>query len=201
MLRGPWKTTTLLLLTASLTAARCLASTEIIVSVKEQTITLVEDGRRTAEFPVSTSKFGLGDSVRSFCTPTGAFTIEKKIGHRLPAGAVLKGLNFTGEVLRPDAPGRDPIVTRVLCLRGLQSSNRNAAARGIYIHGTPEEKSIGRPASYGCIRMRSRDVIALFDAVPIGTRVVVTDLPPSHLLAASSAVPAKADPHGDDWFR
>jgi len=89
----------------------------------------------------------------------------------------------------------------VLCLRGLESSNRNAAARGIYIHGTPEERSIGKPASYGCIRMRSRDVIALFDSVPVGTRVVITDLPPSKLLASSTTAAAKSDPHGDDWFR
>lgn len=172
-----------------------------MVSVKDQTITVVDGGKRKAEFPISTSKFGLGDSFRSFRTPTGTFSVERKVGDHLPAGAVLKGLHFTGEVLRPDAPGRDTIVTRVLCLRGLESSNRNAAARGIYIHGTPEERSIGKPASYGCIRMRSRDVIALFDSVPVGTRVVVTDLPPSKLLASSSTVAAKSDPHGDDWFR
>lgn len=201
MLRCFWKTSVLAFLTAALSGTSSALAAEIVVSVKDQTITVVEGGKRRAEFPISTSKFGLGDGFRSFRTPTGAFSIERKIGDRLPAGAVLKGLHFTGEVLRPDAPGRDTIVTRVLCLRGLESSNRNAAARGIYIHGTPEERSIGRPASYGCIRMRSRDVIALFDSVPIGTRVVVTDLPPSKLLASNSSVAAKVDPHGDDWFR
>jgi hypothetical protein len=170
---------------------------EIVISVKKQTMTVLEGRVRKAEFPVSTSKFGLGDRLRSFCTPTGAFAIDRKVGDQLPAGAVLKGLHFTGEVLRPDAPGRDPIITRVLCLRGLDGNNRNAASRGIYIHGTPEEKSIGKPASYGCIRMRSRDVIALFDAVPIGTLVTITDVPPDGLLAAST----KPDPHGDDWYR
>ena len=196
-----WKTSALALLTAPLCSTAAARSAEIVVSVKDQTITVVDDGKRKAEFPISTSKFGLGDSIRSFRTPTGAFSVERKIGDRLPAGAVLKGLRFTGEVLRPDAPGRDTIVTRVLCLRGLESSNRNAAARGIYIHGTPEERSIGKPASYGCIRMRSRDVIALFDSVPVGTRVVITDLPPSKLLASSTTAAAKSDPHGDDWFR
>ena len=191
----------LALFTASLCSTSLALAAEIVVSVKDQTITVVDGGKRKAEYPISTSKFGLGDSFRSFRTPTGAFSIERKIGDRLPAGAVLKGLHFTGEVLRPDAPGRDTIVTRVLCLRGLESRNRNAAARGIYIHGTAEERSIGKPASYGCIRMRSRDVIALFNSVPIGTRVVITDLPPSELFASSSTLAAKADLHGDDWFR
>lgn len=183
---------------AALAIAPAGLATEVVISVKRQTMTILVGGARTAEFPISTSKFGLGDGFRSFRTPTGSFTIERKVGGHLPEGAVLKGLHFTGEVLRPDAPGRDPIVTRVLCLRGLDFTNRNAAARGIYIHGTPEEKRIGQPASYGCIRMRSRDVIALYDAVPVGARVTITDVPPSGLLAGSVN---KVDPHGDDWFR
>ena len=171
-------------------------STEVVISVKNQTMTILNGQTRKAEFPISTSKFGIGDGFRSFRTPTGTFSIQRKVGDNLPLGAVLKGLNFTGEVLRPDAPGRDPIVTRVLCLRGLSDSNRNAAARGIYIHGTPEEKRIGQPASYGCIRMRSKDVVELYKTVVIGTLVKITDLPPRGLIAS-----AKTDPHGDDWYR
>ena len=74
----------------------------------------------------------------------------------------------TGEILVPDAPGRDPIVTRILWLRGREAQNANAYGRYIYIHGTPEERNIGTPASYGCIRMRSRDVIQLYDIVGCG---------------------------------
>jgi hypothetical protein len=170
-------------------------ATEVVISIKNQTMTVMEGRMRKAEFPVSTSKFGLGDSFHSFRTPTGTFAIDRKVGDHLPPGAVLKGLNFTGEVLRPDAPGRDPIVTRVLCLRGLGSGNRNAAARGIYIHGTPEEKTIGQPTSYGCIRMRSRDVIALFNTVPVGTRVTITDAP------QTSSLLAKTDSREVDWYR
>jgi lipoprotein-anchoring transpeptidase ErfK/SrfK len=184
----------LLYLSAALTRSPGARAAEIVISIKKQTMTVLEGRTRKAEFPVSTSKFGLGDSFRSFRTPTGTFAVERKVGDRLPAGAVLKGLHFTGEVLAADAPGRDTIVTRVLCLRGLDGSNRNAAARGIYIHGTPEEKKIGQPASYGCIRMRSRDVIALYDTVPVGTRVMITDGPPS-------GAADKPDLHGDDWFR
>lgn len=182
----------------ALAAVPSACATEIVISVKNQTMTVLEGRTRKAEFPVSTSKFGLGDTFRSFRTPTGVFSIERKVGDNLPSGAVLKGLHFTGEVLRPDAVGRDPIITRVLCLRGLSGSNRNSAARGIYIHGTPEEKKIGQPASYGCIRMRSHDVIALFNTVAVGTLVTIGDVPPSRLLASSETKP---DPHGDDWYR
>jgi lipoprotein-anchoring transpeptidase ErfK/SrfK len=42
------------------------------------------------------------------------------------------------------------------------------------IHGTNRPDSIGTFASYGCIRMRNADIIDLFDAVKVGTRVVVT---------------------------
>jgi len=182
---------------AALAMAPGAGAAEIVISVKKQTMTVMEGRTRKAEFPISTSKFGLGDTFHSFRTPTGTFAIQRKVGDNLPSGAVLKGLHFTGEVLRPDAAGRDPIVTRVLCLRGLGIGNRNAAARGIYIHGTPEEKRIGQPASYGCIRMRSRDVIELFNAVPVGTLVTISDV--GGLLASTAA--AKADLHGDDWYR
>ena len=87
---------------------------------------------------------------------------------------VFKGRRPTGEVLRPNSPGRDPIVTRILWLRGRESQTRNAYGRYIYIHGTPEERKIGKPASYGCIRMRSRDVARLYNQVGVGAKVKVT---------------------------
>src|SRR5687767_2156147 len=82
-----------------------IQAAEVVISVKNQTMTLLEGKARKAEYPVSTSKFGLGDNFRSFRTPTGTFAIDRKVGADLPVGAVLKSLHFTGEVLRPDAPG------------------------------------------------------------------------------------------------
>jgi lipoprotein-anchoring transpeptidase ErfK/SrfK len=134
---------------------------------------LTDDGEFVKSYPVSTSKFGLGDRPGSKMTPLGTMEVAEKIGRGAPAGAVFKSRKRTGEVLRPNAPGRDPIVTRILWLRGTQTWNRNAFKRYIYIHGTPEEDKIGSRASYGCIRMKSRDVIDLFRRVPKGTRVIV----------------------------
>jgi len=151
------------------------ADTSVIVSVRDQQLAVVKDGLRMATYPVSTSKFGLGDRPRSYGTPLGTMQIAAKIGGGAPMGAVFKHRQRTGEILRPNSPGRDPIVTRILWLRGTESKNSQAFSRNIYIHGTAEERKIGRPASYGCIRMRSKDVVRVFDSVPVGTRVEVVD--------------------------
>ena len=148
---------------------------EIVVSVPDQKMVVLQNGLRVAQYPVSTSKFGVGDRPRSFATPLGSLQIASKVGQNAPMGAVFKGRRYTGEILKPNAPGRDPIVTRILHLRGLEDQNSRAYGRAIYIHGTPEEKRIGRPASYGCIRMKSKDVVKVFNSVPVGTRVEIVN--------------------------
>jgi len=150
------------------------SSTDVIISVPDQVLALVDRGRLIARYPVSTSKFGIGDSAGSYRTPLGTLFVSAKFGDKLPPGAVIKNRVPTGEVVTANAPGRDAIVARVIWLRGMEAQNRGARDRCIYIHGTPEEGRIGKPASFGCIRMRSRDVIALYDSVHIGMHVVIT---------------------------
>jgi lipoprotein-anchoring transpeptidase ErfK/SrfK len=149
----------------------------VVVSIPDQKLAVLKDGIRIASYPISTSKFGLGDRFNSYATPVGRLEIAQKIGSNAPLGTVFKGRHATGEVLRPNSPGRDPIVTRILWLRGTEPSNQNAFSRGIYIHGTPVERKIGRKASYGCIRMRSKDVVKLFDAVGVGTPINILNTP------------------------
>lgn len=160
----------------------------VVVSVPEQKLVVLEDGKPVGTYPISTSKFAIGDWPGSRGTPLGEMEIAKKIGGDAPLGAVFKDRRRTGEVLVPDAPGRDPIVSRILWLRGREPQNRNAYSRYIYIHGTAEERNIGRPASYGCVRMRSRDVIRLYDLVGEGARVSIVNAP------LASVVPALASP-------
>ena len=149
---------------------------EVIISVKEQKLMLLQNGAKVTTYPVSTSKFGLGDGFNTMATPVGAMAVAQKIGDHAPVGAVFHRRRLTGEILKPNAPGRDPILTRIIWLRGLEPSTARAFARCIYIHGTPEEKKIGKPASYGCIRMKSKDVAALYTQLPVGAVVkVVTD--------------------------
>jgi hypothetical protein len=153
-------------------------SSQIIISVRDQKLMLVQNGGKVATYPVSTSMFGLGDTWGRMTTPLGYLAVEKKIGDNAPTGAVFHNRRMTGEVLQPNTPGRDPITTRIIWLRGLEAQNAHAFQRCIYIHGTPQEKSIGKPASYGCIRMKSTDVAALYDRVPVGALVQIT---PEHL--------------------
>ena len=143
----------------------------IIISIRDQKLMLLQDGARIATYPVSTSKFGIGDNRGTMTTPLGMLQVVQKIGDNAPEGAVFHNRRLTGEVLKANAPGRDPIVTRIIWLRGLERDNAHAYNRCIYIHGTPQEKFIGRPASYGCIRMKSKDVATLYGQVPIGTLV------------------------------
>jgi lipoprotein-anchoring transpeptidase ErfK/SrfK len=122
-------------------------ATEVIVSVPDQVLALVDRGRLIARYPISTSEFGIGDSAGSYRTPLGTLFVSAKFGDKLPPGAVIKNRVPTGEVLTANAPGRDPIVARVIWLRGLEAQNRGARDRCIYIHGTPEERRIGKPAT------------------------------------------------------
>ena len=174
---------------------------EIIVSVKDQRLLLKTDGKPQAIYPVSTSRFGIGDRLGSYATPLGNFFVRIKIGMGQPLGAVFRSRRPTGEILKPNAPGRDPIVTRILWLEGTEPANRNAFSRGIYIHGTPQESALGRPASYGCIRMRSKDVAVLCDRVGTGVtvRIINDHLPersgwggflnPNRLVAVNASTP------------
>jgi lipoprotein-anchoring transpeptidase ErfK/SrfK len=149
-------------------------TSEVIVSVPDQVLALVDRGHLIARYSISTSKFGIGDSAGSYRTPLGTLFVSAKFGDRLPPGAVIKNRVPTREVVAGDAPGRDAIVARVIWLRGMETQNRGARDRCIYIHGTAEERRIGKPASFGCIRMRARDVIDLYDRVHIGTHVMIT---------------------------
>jgi hypothetical protein len=145
----------------------------VVISVAEQKLTILRDGMFWRKYPISTSKFGLGDSYGSYKTPLGKLRVCEKIGEELTPGSVIKERHATGEVLPANAPGRDPIVTRVIWLDGLEDQNHNARSRGIYIHGTTEEGKIGKPVSYGCIRMRSQDVLDVFEEVGIDTSVEI----------------------------
>jgi hypothetical protein len=149
----------------------------IVVSARDQKLALLDKGRLVALYPVSTSKFSLGDRPGSYGTPLGELEVAAKIGDGAAPGTVFKDRRRTGEVIPVDAPGRDPIVTRIIWLRGREARNQNAFNRDIYIHGTPEERNIGRPASYGCIRMRSLDVINLYNMVGRGAEVTIVDVP------------------------
>jgi lipoprotein-anchoring transpeptidase ErfK/SrfK len=146
----------------------------IHISIRDQRLTLMEDEIPIRNYPVSTSRFGIGTEEGSMKTPTGRFRVAEKIGGGLPSDAV-----FQSRVpLKPGdqlPPTEDLVMSRILWLDGLDEHNANTRDRFIYIHGTKHEDKIGRPASHGCVRMRNIDVVDLFELVDEGAHVTIEE--------------------------
>ncbi len=147
----------------------------IFVHVPSQTLDLLEDdGRLLRRFVCSTSRFGLGTESGSNKTPTGRFRIGEKHGDGAESGIIFKSRVPTGEIGRDDDE-TDHVQTRILWLEGVDAENANTKDRYIYIHGTNAESLLGTPASHGCVRLGNDDVIELFNEVPVGTEVVISE--------------------------
>lgn len=174
----------------SLTTPLTSPLNRVVISVKDQKLMLLQNDSKVAVYPVSTSKYGLGDFWGHMTTPLGYMQVAQKIGDGAPIGAVFHNRRFTGEVLKPNAPGRDPITTRIIWLRGLEAKNAHAFSRCIYIHGTNEERYIGKPASFGCIRMKATDVVSLYSQIPLGTLVEIV---PDHLPKSGKGMSESGD--------
>lgn len=155
----------------------------IEIDLAMQRLRLHEGDAVLLEAPVSTAANGPGELNGSGCTPRGWHVVRARIGAGSVPNTVFVGRRPTGEILTPElrasAPQRDWILTRILWLSGLERGrNRlgkvDTMRRYIYIHGTPDDEPVGVPASHGCIRMRNADIMALFELVPAGTRVLIT---------------------------
>lgn len=143
------------------------------LSIYAQTVDLKKGTQLLWSAPVSTAKNGIGEVEGSHCTPCGWFCISEKIGDQEPIGTVFKSRKPTGTVWNSNMPPTDEdlILTRILWLEGLEPSNANTKNRYIYFHGTNQELLIGRPASHGCIRLRNKTMIRLFESVETKTPV------------------------------
>lgn len=158
---------------------------ELDLSISRQKLRLLDDrGKTLKSYTVSTARNGAGERNGSECTPRGAHLVRAKIGAANPLNTVFKGRRPTGEIYTPELrrkyPGRDWILTRILWLSGKEPGfNRlgevDTMRRFIYIHGAPDEDTMGVPSSHGCIKMRNRDVLELFDLVPAGTPLTIRE--------------------------
>jgi hypothetical protein len=151
----------------------------LVVSVAGQTLSLFEEGQRIKQLPCSTSRFGIGQTEGSNRTPLGLHRIAEKIGAGEPAGTVFKSRKVVGHTSQPEFADAK-ITTRILWLEGLEpGSNRGSSvdshARYIYIHGTADQSGIGKPASCGCIHLADAELIPLFDQLPRGTLVWISE--------------------------
>lgn len=158
----------------------------IVVDVKSQSLHLLKDKNVIAKYPISTSRRGLGEKINSYQTPKGVHQIVEKIGDKVPEYGIFHRRQYLGKVWQPqphEKHRKDFIVTRVLRLKGLEKGlnagknrwgqNVDSEERAIYIHGTTMEWLVGKPTTKGCIHMKSRDVVDLFNRVPTGTLVLV----------------------------
>jgi lipoprotein-anchoring transpeptidase ErfK/SrfK len=144
----------------------------IHISIRDQLLTLKEDETPIRTYPVSTSRFGIGTEEGSFRTPIGRFRVAEKIGGDMPAETIFRS-RVPLKPGDPLPPTEDLVMSRILWLDGLDEDNANTRERFIYIHGTKHDGEIGNPASCGCIRMRNKDVVELFDLVDHDTPVII----------------------------
>ncbi|MCW8918851.1 MAG: L,D-transpeptidase [Gammaproteobacteria bacterium] len=165
-----------------------MSKTSIVVNIATQQLRLYQGGEVVMEVAVSTARNGSGEVSGSECTPRGRHRIRAKIGGGCAANTVFVGRRPTGELfseaLRAEQPQRDWILTRILWLCGMEpgrnrGGNRDTMRRYIYIHGCPDSDRMGSPSSHGCVKMRNRDIIELFDRVTVGTLVTIRDREPT----------------------
>ena len=150
-----------------------------MVSIDKQTTTLFEGARIVKIYPCSTSRFGIGQAAGSNRPPLGLHRIAEKIGDGEPAGRVFKRRKIIGHTTQPELADA-MMTTRIPWLDGLKSGfnrsdNVDSHSRYIYTHGTADQKSIGRPASHGCIHLADADLISLFELLPSGTLVWIAE--------------------------
>ncbi|MBC2605204.1 L,D-transpeptidase [Pelagicoccus albus] len=151
------------------------------VSIAKQRMRGFQNGRLWREFVVSTGKKPPSCVENSFGTPTGLHRIAEKHGGSSKLGAVLRSRIDSGELyweLPEEEQEKNLVTTRILWLEGLepghnQGGDRDTYNRYVYIHGTNHEDRIGEPASGGCVLLRNREMIELFDFAEIGDLVLI----------------------------
>ena len=154
----------------------------LYVGIRRQRMYHFKNSHIVSSYSISTSSKGAGNMMGSYKTPTGLHQIAEKIGVNAPVATLFVNKKNTGKVVPINkseiSMNKDEITSRIMSLKGLQQGinkgkKYDTYARGIYIHGTSDEATIGQPSSHGCIRMKNDDIIELFDLLSVGTKVVL----------------------------
>lgn len=129
---------------------------------------------------MSSSRRGVGQVQGSNRTPLGLHEVAAKIGAGWPVGTVFRARQPVGFIWSGTRPA--PIAHRILWLRGLEPGHNcggqvDTFRRYIYIHGLDDEPTLGRPASRGCLHLAAADLMPLFDHIPVGTLVWISERP------------------------
>jgi len=154
----------------------------IYVSIKEQKLYHIQHDSIIKEYIISSSVYGIGNTSGSNKTPIGLHNIRKKYGEKTPINGKMTGRVFQGNIATiytdQTKSKTDDVTSRILWLEGLEKGKNKGEGidsfkRYIYIHGTSEEGRLGKPASHGCIRMKNKEVIDLYNLVEVGTLVLI----------------------------
>lgn len=137
------------------------------VSVAERELSVHRGEEVLYRFPVGV---GTGASLRGgageawdFSTPTGVFEVGRK--KQDPVWYAPDWYYVERDLPVPPAYSQERYRSGILGDFALYLSDE------IAIHGTPDESSVGRASSHGCLRMRNADIAVVFPLVQVGTRV------------------------------
>jgi lipoprotein-anchoring transpeptidase ErfK/SrfK len=151
------------------------SKSSILISLKEQKLTLLDNEKKIIKiYPISTSKNRLSDISTQDITPQGSFLVGKKIGEDEKNGRVFRQRITTPYIWnsKKELPCA-LVLTRLIWLWDGSGENNKITNRYIYIHGTNRLKTLGKPASGGCIRMKNEDVVELFSHIQEGESVTI----------------------------
>ena len=154
----------------------------LFISISYQKLYHIQNEKIIYTYVISSSKYGTGNKIGSNKTPIGLHKIKEKHGTKTPVNGRMIGRIFNGDIATiysdRTKSKSDDITSRILWLTGLEigknkGGNIDSYKRYIYIHGTSEEGLLGTPSSYGCIRMKNKDIIDLYNRVEVGTLVLI----------------------------
>jgi L,D-transpeptidase-like protein len=170
MEKAKWMVAVLLMVTAdALAQSKAQPARQVLVSVPDRKLAVLEDGRVLKVFPVAV---GADDSP----SPDGEFQIINRLSNPT--------YYHPGKVI-PAGPA-NPLGSRWIGL----------SLKGYGIHGTNAPRSIGKAASHGCIRMAKRDLEQFFDMVRVGDTVVISaeaDEQTAQIFGSTETVVAQAE--------
>ena len=165
-----------------LDSKNAFANEVLYVSIKQQKLYHIQNDSIIKEYIISSSAYGIGSKAGSNKTPIGLHSIKEKYGDNTPINGRMTGRVFYGDIATiytdETKSKTDDITSRIFWLEGMEKGKNkgkgiDSFSRYIYIHGTSEEGRLGKPASHGCIRMKNKEVIDLYNLVEVGTLVLI----------------------------
>ena len=169
MAKGKWIVAVLLMVTADALAQKQQPARQVLVSIPDRKLAVLEDGLVLRVFPVAV---GAAESP----SPDGEFQIINRLSNPT--------YYHPGKVI-PAGPA-NPLGSRWIGLN----------LKGYGIHGTNVPRSIGKAASHGCIRMAKRDLEQFFEMVSVGDAVVIraeADAQTAEIFGSGETVVAQAE--------